>query len=884
MDLLYFFEKLEQFFSEHLPGPSLTSEQLVQIGDFKHIPYDAQNERKVYAPFIGVVKALYALLGLEFTIFATGDRPESGESDMKPDACVYSLNEPGHHVYTLVDKDFADSKPPTEPWEHDLRACTGRTAWAWMKTLIEFKTHKSKAPFVRKSDGTWILANSPDGRKSRAQMAKYAAELQARQHRKFVFTVFVWRHLAWFMRWDRAGCIVSEPVDYIEDPAPLLNFLYRLALLDDSAQGYDTSVTRASQEHIVQFEAFANALEEGSHKKQYALHALGQQHEYPIHAVHCPDVDWIDTLSAEISSVRAKANRTRLYLIGRLRHGSRSPTGRGGKGFIAYDVDRHRLVWMKDYWCAEADGVHPELSIYKILKSSSVRYVATAIAGGDVGGGGARQLTITQDYLTGDSKPARRFHHRLIIWEVGRPLKTYTHGGKLVTAIVQALLGHKSAWTKAKILHRDVSMNNILINIDDSNAFLNDWDLCKFSWELGEASVASQHARSGTWPYMSGAILEYPLKPNELADDVESFVYVLSLTLLRFHIHSLSDRDAEGHRSQLALHVGETYDHCQTAAGGYTIGGYRKIKHMLAGNPDFDLDPRWNQTELIYLLAKLYRLGQLHYSKLDLKALQEKYGVRRLPQPVLPPDEDPSIEDYEDPTDLSKLVFADDDSESEMDTDPPRAHDERPAQVDLLATPRKSRVSADDATEATPRRGASSSVRVDPDSPTPTRHSDAPLEDPNVGDGALPLPQVYLPAASVFAPHTNPAPCWYADAELRAQLAKVEGDFTSHDHILGIFAAVKTDKWKRDKFADQFIHLSTIKLVPSVGSTGEKRPSEAGDDSERPKSKSRGSKSSKTQGKTSKGSKSGSKASGSGAPHSGQQGAEADVFGPVAMR
>ena len=53
---------------------------------------------------------------------------------------------------------------------------------------------------------------------------------------------------------------------------------------------------------------------------------------------------------------------------------------------------------------------------------------------------------------------------------------------------------HKQAWENAHILHRDVSMSNILIDVKTGSGFLNDWDLCKYGEELG--GPPSQENRS----------------------------------------------------------------------------------------------------------------------------------------------------------------------------------------------------------------------------------------------------------------------------------------------------------------------------------------------------------------------------------------------------
>ena len=40
------------------------------------------------------------------------------------------------------------------------------------------------------------------------------------------------------------------------------------------------------------------------------------------------------------------------------------------------------------------------------------------------------------------------------------------------------------AWTKANVLHRDISIGNILIDPEPSEGMLIDWDLCRLECEL----------------------------------------------------------------------------------------------------------------------------------------------------------------------------------------------------------------------------------------------------------------------------------------------------------------------------------------------------------------------------------------------------------------
>jgi hypothetical protein len=48
-----------------------------------------------------------------------------------------------------------------------------------------------------------------------------------------------------FIRWDRAGAIVSESFDYIKSPHILVQFFWNYARLPSDRRGYDSTVSAA---------------------------------------------------------------------------------------------------------------------------------------------------------------------------------------------------------------------------------------------------------------------------------------------------------------------------------------------------------------------------------------------------------------------------------------------------------------------------------------------------------------------------------------------------------------------------------------------------------------------------------------------------------------
>ena len=65
------------------------------------------------------------------------------------------------------------------------------------------------------------------------------------------------------------------------------------------------------------------------------------------------------------------------------------------------------------------------------------------------------------------------------------------------------MIAHRAAWVDAKVLHRDISRGNILIddepddpNVKATQGFLNDWDLSKYEEHLDKGAVHANRSVS----------------------------------------------------------------------------------------------------------------------------------------------------------------------------------------------------------------------------------------------------------------------------------------------------------------------------------------------------------------------------------------------------
>ncbi|KAH9932240.1 uncharacterized protein B0H18DRAFT_849079, partial [Fomitopsis serialis] len=82
------------------------------------------------------------------------------------------------------------------------------------------------------------------------QLAEYVAKLLRRQPRLYCFTMLVFKGQARVVRWDRAGAIVSTPIDFEKDPSSLHRVIWRYACMTEAQRGFDPTVRRATEEEV----------------------------------------------------------------------------------------------------------------------------------------------------------------------------------------------------------------------------------------------------------------------------------------------------------------------------------------------------------------------------------------------------------------------------------------------------------------------------------------------------------------------------------------------------------------------------------------------------------------------------------------------------------
>ncbi|TCD68321.1 hypothetical protein EIP91_011180 [Steccherinum ochraceum] len=386
--------------------------------------------------------------------------------------------------------------------------------WSSMEFGIMFRTACSADPFPSE-DG---CGSSPQPSTSKAEertwkkLASCAAAQFDHQHRSFLFTILVCGHHARFLRWDRAGIIVTDQFDYKEDPQPLAEYLWRYGRISATNRGFDPTVRCSTSSDQ---EAFRHAL-------QGRLESLK--------LIPGAERTLDDRFPCYTITVAGSAEEPRSYVVRRPISSPSSPTGRATRAYIALDIASQELVFLKDYWRPLESSHTPEAEVYRALEDVEVPHLPRIRMAGDVRGG--HQVTSTNRWqrLEGiwDCGPIRGYRHHRIVQDLAYPLSAVRSSRQLAQALRNVVICIAIA-CRISWLHRDISSGNVMLGTD-GEGLLNDWD---HGFRLDPKNKIPS-SRTGTWRYLSLALSQDAKKVHDVLDDLESCFWVLLYQSLHF--------------------------------------------------------------------------------------------------------------------------------------------------------------------------------------------------------------------------------------------------------------------------------------------------------------------------------------------------------------
>ncbi|CAL1712414.1 unnamed protein product [Somion occarium] len=401
-----------------------------------------------------------------------------------------------------------------------------------MEFFVEVKVAKPADPFYdinSKALKETIEKMKGDSAETRGQITSYAAALLSRQHRTFAFSITICGQYVRFFRWDRAGCIVSDTFNFLEDSHLLAEFFWCYAHMTREQRGFDPTVVPAS---AAQAKLLSDALSQyikESRPRNVSYLQPKPDSTYPISKMQVPTTNGIREL-----------------IVGKPFQDSNSPCGRATRAYAAYDLVEKKVVFAKDYWRDEGKGLLSEAEFYDILKQSNVPFLPEVIAAGDLyvkpKQRNACQKTYTQKYSPSRANrpkwcqpcaELRTLVHCRVVQKLTFPLPSALSSKEAVQTIRDAIEALKVAYHHGKVFHRDISTGNIMID-ESGRGILNDWDHAQ---KVGFKNI-TQTYQTGVWQFRSILLLRHPKKGHDIHDDLESSFWVLLYISLHYFEHN----------------------------------------------------------------------------------------------------------------------------------------------------------------------------------------------------------------------------------------------------------------------------------------------------------------------------------------------------------
>ncbi|KAI6035679.1 hypothetical protein EDC04DRAFT_3033548 [Pisolithus marmoratus] len=482
----------------------------------------ATSEKNMYEPF----KASLQRYARGMVFMETSSTSANNPFHPKPDFCLYE----------------------------EAVETSGRMDFSTAELCIELKPCMSYDPF-----------EDLDARSSTA----FATAQLGSQFRIFVFSVVIVNDHAQFVRWDRAGAIITTRFNYLEKSDVLTHFFWRFSHLSREERGHDPSVSPP------------NLSEEDAQKIRDVLH--------------------LEAGTALFAFAIPYNDGEKLFYGPRFPFRVRSLVGRSTRTMPVCDfVDGApgKVVFLKEYWRQAA--MRGEGEVYEHLIKHRVPHIAPLMCGGDVPRGETRTHEHADQMDSSLISP--RHLHRLVLEIVGRRICEFRSTRELTQAVAHAMRAHWHAYNDAKVLHSDITANNILIK-DNGDGVLIGWELAIFLDDKADSNIQMRRDHSVTQQFVSAALLANPGQTHTLQDDIESFLHVLVWTILSY---LPSPVDENCRKSWVLL----LYDYTFKTTTGQEVGGITKADKLALGDyPPKAFNPMEYSPilELIRTLASPFR-------------------------------------------------------------------------------------------------------------------------------------------------------------------------------------------------------------------------------------------------------------------------------------
>ncbi|RDB14877.1 hypothetical protein Hypma_016414 [Hypsizygus marmoreus] len=369
-------------------------------------------------------------------------------------------------------------------------------------------------PQKRKNEGSDSSANkrlrlAPKVTREQIQLALYALESMDASTRHYTTGFFIDRYKVSLWYFDRACIIRSEPFDFTQDPWKLVLALYALTVCDDKHAGFDP--------HL--FPPPSGIPTEESSGDSIAEDAVGSKLVFPP----------MDGLSDSIE-----------FLIRRMIFEYRGLIGRGTMVYEVLRLGRTETEALKISWPLTIRDL--EATIIRTLRERIPGWkdhlpeisFSTTLTAEELG---LPRVQLLKQMPPTDFKLEDRHMHAMAgalykkLWEVDNV-------AEFEQVFLDCVECHYHAFNDGKVLHRDLSENNLMFKRKEGEikGILNDWDMASFLNATNKVDNTTAKHRTGTVPFMARELLVDKPPTHLYRHDLESFFYILVWAALHYDI------------------------------------------------------------------------------------------------------------------------------------------------------------------------------------------------------------------------------------------------------------------------------------------------------------------------------------------------------------
>ncbi|TFK62600.1 hypothetical protein BDN72DRAFT_903091 [Pluteus cervinus] len=420
------------------------------------------------------------------------------------------------------------------------------------------------------------------------EMAQCALMQLSIQYRTHVFSMLVTEKYVRFLRWDRAGVIVTRKISLTREGHLVATFFQRLQYASPCARGIDETVTTPR----------LSAPQAALIRKTLEIEA-----DVPL-------------LQVTISGRRFIFGNDAFF---------RTEFSRSTRCFKAYNLDMKpgegRRGVFKDSW-RFIDGLGMnEFERYQKLQRAGVKNIPAVWCGEDVLGsestltrrmvdGALYHETRMEDYRSARWVIGRRVfdtyrHYRQVVEELDGPLTSCRNMKDVVTALRDASQAQAEAFDLADTIHADSSLSNVMIKYegDQVRGYLIDWDLSKDTDVTAVGGV-------GQFKYMAARLVNgryfRAADPQDHIDDMESLFHDL-VYVMAYYTDIVFTPDSIGWWKAYFNEEGKLY--------GMDRAGNTKVEYMKAGGSNNGRGGGNNPIKCPPLGALVEKLGKAFYSR-----------------------------------------------------------------------------------------------------------------------------------------------------------------------------------------------------------------------------------------------------------------------------